>query len=390
MRIEKEGELKQRFFDGMSFAACTVNVVTTDGPSGRAGVTVSAMASVSADAPGPSLLVCVHHKSPAAAAILGNRVFCVNVLRDDQSRISDTFAGRIETEAGDKFSCTTWVAGTTGAPRASDPLVAFDCRLLSSEQVGTHWVFFGAVDDVFISESGSPLIYANRAYGTSVAINPPPAQLKTGEAEELRLGCFRTFGPYLVPELIARMMAHRPFTVMSLQEGNQRDIEDGLHKGETEIALLYDLDLRPGLSLELMTEIHPYVLLPQEHGLAAKPKLSVHDLVDEPFVLLDAPSSREYFLSIFEAAGVEPNIRFRSSSFEMVRGLVGHGLGFSLLATKPSSNMTYDGRAVSTVKLDCDVGGSRVVLAYRKDVELSPAAQVFAEHCRAFFDPANH
>ena len=51
-------ELRQRFLTGMSNAACTVSVVTTDGPAGRFGVTVSAMASVSADTPKPTLLVC--------------------------------------------------------------------------------------------------------------------------------------------------------------------------------------------------------------------------------------------------------------------------------------------------------------------------------------------
>ena len=42
-------ELRQDFLQGMSFVAATVNVVTTDGPAGRSGVTVSAMSSVSAD-----------------------------------------------------------------------------------------------------------------------------------------------------------------------------------------------------------------------------------------------------------------------------------------------------------------------------------------------------
>lgn len=378
-------ELKQRFFDGMSFAACTVNVVTTDGSAGRAGVTVSAMASVSADTPAPSLLVCIHHKSPAASAILENRVFCVNVLRDDQSYISDTFAGRINTTDGDKFSCAGWVNGRTGAPRVSDPLVAFDCRLMSSEQVGTHWVLFGAVEDIFIAEQGSPLIYANRAYGTSVAINPSLPQGSNDNREELRLGCFRAFGPYLVPELVARLAIDHPATDLCLQEGGQRQIVEGLHAGDSEVALLYDFGLGPGLDIEPMTEIHPYVLLAQGHPLAERSVLSVHDLADEPYVLLDAPTSRDYFLSIFEMEGVKPNIRFRSSSSEMVRGLVGHGLGYSLLATKPASNMTYDGRAVVTLRLDCDVSGSQVVLANKKGAVLSPIAQAFARHCREIF-----
>ena len=69
----------------------------------------------------------------------------------------------------------------------------------------------------------------------------------------------------------------------------------------------------------------------------------------------------------------------------MVRGLVGHGLGYSLLATKPASNMTYDGRAVVTLKLNCDATGSQVVLATREGIELSSIAQAFAQHCREFF-----
>src|ERR1700678_882103 len=64
--------LRQQFLHGMSHAACTVNVVTTDGVAGRHGVTVSAMVSVSADTPQPTLLVCIHHLSPVIDALLKN------------------------------------------------------------------------------------------------------------------------------------------------------------------------------------------------------------------------------------------------------------------------------------------------------------------------------
>src|SRR6202789_4634791 len=84
-----ERALRQQFLHGMSHAACTVNVVTTDGVAGRHGGTVSRMVSVSADTPQPTLLVCIHHLSPVAEALLKNGVFCVNVLRDDQAHISD-------------------------------------------------------------------------------------------------------------------------------------------------------------------------------------------------------------------------------------------------------------------------------------------------------------
>jgi len=69
---------------------------------------VSAMVSVSADTPRPTLLVCIHHLSPVADALLQNGVFCVNVLREDQAHISDTFAGRSGAHGLEKFDCAEW------------------------------------------------------------------------------------------------------------------------------------------------------------------------------------------------------------------------------------------------------------------------------------------
>jgi len=159
-------DLRRDFLQAMSLAASTVVVVTTDGPAGRAGVTVSAMSSVSADGPAPTLLVCVHHLSPAAAAILANGVFCVNVLRDDQSAVSDTFAGRSPSPGGDKFAATAWAPGPVGAPRLAGALAWFDCRLAAGERVGTHHVLIGAAAAIDTAGPGAPLLYANRGYGT--------------------------------------------------------------------------------------------------------------------------------------------------------------------------------------------------------------------------------
>ncbi len=251
--------LRDRFLAGMASAACTVNVVTTDGPAGRFGVTVSAMSSVSADTPRPTLLVCVHHLSPAAAAIVRNGVFCVNVLRDDQSYISDCFAGRLRMADGDKFSCATWATQTTGAPRVIDPLVAFDCRLVSYQQIGTHYVFFGEAEDLFISAPGSPLIYANRAYGTAARHASRPD--RTMRAETLRIGTLHTFGPYLVPTLLERLAAQGHDPILQLLEGDQRRVVEGLRAGEVDLALVYDFDLGEGLAVDRLMDLQPYVLL---------------------------------------------------------------------------------------------------------------------------------
>ena len=69
----------------------------------------------------------------------------------------------------------------------------------------------------------------------------------------------------------------------------------------------------------------------------------------------------------------------------MVRGLVGHGLGYSLLATKPANNMSYDGRALVMRPLAEEVATSRLVLATLAGRAPSPGVRELARHCRALF-----
>ena len=309
------------------------------------------------------------------------------MLRDDQSYISDTFAGRFSDQVADKFDCTQWVTQVTGAPRVADPLFAFDCRMMSDDRIGTHYIFLGEVEDIFTGERGSPLIYANCAYGATTRIDPA-ASIGAGAAAaecKLDVACFHTFGPYILPELIAKLHTRDAGLEMTLVEGDQRRVQESLLSGETEVGLLYDIDLPEELQRATLTELHPYVLLAEGHELTAKAELTPQDLAGHPMVLLNAPPSREYFLSILTDAGIEPLVAFRSASFEMVRGMVGHGLGYALLATKPASSMTYDGRALATRPLRSATGASRVVMAYRREARLSKPAEEFAWLCREFF-----
>lgn len=385
--LEISPDIRAQFLGGMSHAASTVNVVTTDGPAGRAGVTVSAMSSVSADTPRPTLLVCVHEMSPTAQMILDNGVFCVNVLRDDQSYISDTFAGRFKDQVLDKFECAEWTVLKTGAPRVIDPLVAFDCRVVSSDKVGTHYVVFGEVDDIFTNKTGSPLIYANRSYGSANRIESAASIGAGREAKHLKLsiGCFHTFGPYILPELIENLEASQGDLDLNLIEGDQRRVQESLLAGEIDAALLYDLDISSELQTDLLAEVTPHIVLAEGHPLSDKAAIDPIDLAPYPMVLLSAPPSPDYFLRVMKEAGVTPNIAYRSSSLEMVRGFVGRGLGYSLLATKPASSMTYDGRGLTTRPLNAELEISRIVLAVRKASALPATAEAFRAVCLATF-----
>ena len=154
--------MREDFLEAMSRAANSVYVVTTDGPGGRAGVTVSAVTSVSAD--DPTMLVCVHHLSPAAAAITANNAFCINLLAEGQADISDAFAGLTGAKGEEKFACAGWDVAATGAPVLKGALAVFDCSLVHSLRVGSHHIFIGEIKAVDLSDERSALVHSNRAY----------------------------------------------------------------------------------------------------------------------------------------------------------------------------------------------------------------------------------
>lgn len=154
-------DLRSRFLDGMSRAASSVHVITTDGPAGRFGLTASAVTSVSADTPKPSLLVCINRSSRSAAAILENGVFCVNLLGAEQQALATGFASKTD---DDKFASAAWITGPTGSPTLADALVAWDCRITRSELIGTHHVLIGEAEEVWLNDPRLPLIYGNRSW----------------------------------------------------------------------------------------------------------------------------------------------------------------------------------------------------------------------------------
>lgn len=155
---------RDAFVAAMAGAVTGVTVITTDGPAGRFGLTVSATASVSADP--PMVLACLNTKSPAAAAVRANGVFGLNLLGAAQSAIADVFAGRAERRYD--FGCADWTEAATGSPLLADAVAALDCRVVSTQVAGTHLIVIGRVARV-TSTAAAALAHSRRAYGAIAA-----------------------------------------------------------------------------------------------------------------------------------------------------------------------------------------------------------------------------
>lgn len=151
-----------RFRSAMSRFPAAVCLVTTDGPAGRRGLTVSSVAPVSDDP--ATLLVCLNTASAANEKFVKNGNFAVSVLGVETEAVARGFAGEGKLEPDARFALGAWSALETGAPLLDGALIGFDCRLTGSSTVATHRILIGTVAAIRMGPASPSLVYLDRQY----------------------------------------------------------------------------------------------------------------------------------------------------------------------------------------------------------------------------------
>ena len=144
--------------EAVAHFATGVTVVTTVTPDGRAGMTASAVASVSLDP--ILLLVCVNNRIPTHRALEQSRRFAVSVLRQGHEAIARSFA----TPSPDKFDGVRLDPGQE-LPVLADAAAWFVCDVHERFPGGDHSIFIGEVKACGARHGARPLVYFRREFG---------------------------------------------------------------------------------------------------------------------------------------------------------------------------------------------------------------------------------
>ncbi|MGH3294697.1 MAG: LysR substrate-binding domain-containing protein [Trebonia sp.] len=116
-----------------------------------------------------------------------------------------------------------------------------------------------------------------------------------------------------------------------------------------------------------------------DHPLASRDSPRLEDLADTPVIRPDLPPMSCPDMRAEVAPTQEE--RYHSPNPELVRCLVGRGLGYAIVVQHPPGELTYDGRRVTSVPIAGDVQEVSVVLAYPRGVDLTRRADALAEFC---------
>jgi len=214
-------------------------------------------------------------------------------------------------------------------------------------------------------------------------------QWNAGGSSELRgplaIGCYISLAPRIIPTLLETFSARHPLVDLAFSEQTQDLLQNELLEGAIDVALLFDMELRPGLLGHELARIPPHLIVRADHPLVERGHVRLAELAEEPMVLLDSPPSAENTLATYHALGVEPKVAYTARSFETARSLVGRGFGYAFMVQRPADSLTYDGGSVARLEIDDDIPPARLMLLVSSRARINERTRAFITHCEAHF-----
>jgi len=197
----------------------------------------------------------------------------------------------------------------------------------------------------------------------------------------LSVGCFPGLGATLLPRLLHGFGELHPRVVVDFTEGDQTTLQDRLFAGKLDLLVRYEILLSPEIEAVELTRMRTHVLLAAGHRLAHEPKVALRDLAEEPMVLLQEPPSPDHSLSVCHEAGVSPLVRYRVRTGETARALVGRGLGYAIMPSRPPRERAFEGLPVVYKEIselpDTEVP---IVIGWPRNTRLTRRAEAFVRY----------
>lgn len=145
----------------------------------------------------------------------------------------------------------------------------------------------------------------------------------------IRIGTFSSVATHWLPNIIRRFTDDYPNIDYELLIGDYTEIGQWIEEGRVDCGFLR-LPTHYDLETEFLEQDRFLAVLPENHKLSVKEKVSVCDLCEEPFLMLKKGDNAEVS-DIFKKAGLKPKVKFITWDDYAIMSMVENGLGISVL-----------------------------------------------------------
>lgn len=228
-------------------------------------------------------------------------------------------------------------------------------------------------DGVHLTLEGSSLLPAIRHIcQLSQDLIQHAAQFRGLEMGTIRIGTIFSVSVHILPLFIQTFMEKHPQIKFELRQGNYQDIEEWLQTGTVDLGF----SRRPiGGSFEVLPILRDQFLaiFPSNHPSEAK-TFSMEALEKEAYILRPESLDGDLF-DLLKSGSYFPKITYSAKDDYAVMAMVEQGLGMSILP-----ELLLRGSVHRFIRKELTPPVYReLCLAYRKDQQLSPAANGFVQ-----------
>lgn len=145
----------------------------------------------------------------------------------------------------------------------------------------------------------------------------------------IRIGTFSSVSCNWLPGLMKDFKEQYPAVHFELHQGEYTNISNWIKEGSVDFGFVNPTAVTNLTTIPLQ-EDEMLAVLPMDHSLATQSNVSLKELTNEPYILLDEGELSEP-LTIFKQNNLEPNIQYRVHDDYSIMAMVEQGLGLTIL-----------------------------------------------------------
>lgn len=211
------------------------------------------------------------------------------------------------------------------------------------------------------------------------------------ESKVIRLGASTIPSAYILPEVLPAYKEQHKDVCIVIEQGDSRDIIEGVHKGSYDIGLVGMRTDDDALGSQQFYQDRMVLITPAtERYLAMQEQdpVPLERLLTEPMILREQGSgsgkSAEYLLEKLGISGDRLSVTARINDPESIKNLVAGGLGVSIISEKAVQGYLGSQRLL---KFELPIGFSQrqFYMIYQKGYILKDHLEGFADHLLKFY-----
>lgn len=171
----------------------------------------------------------------------------------------------------------------------------------------------------------------------------------------VRVGCYTTISPWVVPHLVDRFTTEHPAASVQFDDAFRADMLEDVLIGKLDALITFGRHVGDAHARHVHRTVvarAPLVaMVAQGHPLASHDSLSLERLAREPAIPLDSSPHVDLVTEYMTAEHLTPLVAHRSRHFDTVQSLVARGYGYSLTMGMPHAGHSMEGLPLTYVQI---------------------------------------